>query len=220
MKYLNSITVELQNKVLAYNGVNMEYDFIAKTATTTSFPDGLELPSDYSSPLFAPDRGIVIESDDPAILIGDLVILEYYVVCKKLGTSIEMYQNDPHNEKEVVDGKVRIHVRTRNFAENYVYAVFRNGEWVPYKDWNIVVPVEDKHESELVAIRFDKVSQQLTEVVETNKCKVLYGEFAGKVCLYDNSFILGEAQKSIIDNQEVRFINSEYLFAEVEEEKE
>jgi hypothetical protein len=214
MKPIHGFLVELENKKLCYNGIPLEYDFIKKASITASFKEGLAMPSDYDSPLLAPDRGLFINSSDPDFQEGDQVILEYFAVIKKLGTSIEEFQKDPHDIHEMVDGKVRIPVNTR--IEQYVYAIFRNGEFIPYKNWCIVELIEEPKTGKLHLLTLDKKTEKYVEQAETKKCRILYGENPGMICLYDEHYLLGQAQRSVIDGVEVRFIQEQYLLAEVE----
>ena len=214
MRSIKGIIVELAPKRLAYNGVELEYDFINKTAKTKVFSD-ISIASDYNSPLWCPDSGIVVESDDPQILVGDTVILEYFAVVRKLGKSIERYQQAPDAIFEEVNGRVRIPVQTRNTSENYVYAIFRNGEFVPYNDFEIVELIADKVSDKVYTLRFDKAKQSYVQNDVITKCKVLYGQYAGMTCIFNPDYLLGEAQKSIIDGKEVRFIQSDYIIAQL-----
>lgn len=216
MKAFKGIIVELENKHLAYNGVELDYNYMTKTATTEVFKEGVGITSDYNSPLYCPDRGVVVDSDDPQILVGDIVILEYFVVAKKLGTFIEMHQKDPHNEFEIVGNKIRIPVKTRGTPETYVYGIFRDGMFVPYNDFNIVRVVQKKDEKKVYTMHMNKHTQQISEFYDTMYCEVMYGEYAGMTCIFTPAYLLGEAQKSVIDDVEVRFIQGEYLLCEVE----
>jgi hypothetical protein len=212
MKAVKGIIVELQNKVLTYNGVAINYDFITKTATTASLI-GLEIVSDFDAPLWCPDRGVVVHSDDEEILVGDLVILEYFAVVRKLGTSIERHQKSPHDIYEVVDGKVHIPIRTK--GENYVYAVFRNGEFIPYNGFEVVEVIKEKDNAKIYTMHLNRQTQKLSEDYATDRCRVMYGEYKGMTCIFNPSYLLGEAQKSIIDGREVRFIQKEYVLAQL-----
>lgn len=216
MKTVKGITVELINKRLNYSGVDLEYDFVKKSATTGIF-SSIAIASDYNAPLFCPDRAIVIESDDPKILVGDIVILDYYVVARKLGGSIEEFQDHPNAMFEIVDGKVIIPVKTIRSGEQYVYAIFREGQFVEYNGFQIITPIKEKITDKIYAVRFDKVSQKYVETQAENHCTVLYGEYAGMTCVFRPEYLLGEAQHSLINGVEVRFIQKEYLLAEVEE---
>ena len=218
MKAVHGVIVELENKRLSYNGVEMEYNFITKEAKTQSFSN-LSMVSDYNSPLFCPDRGIVIDSDDPNILIGDTVILDYFAVVRKLGERIEEFQEKPQAVYEEVNGKIRIPVKTRQTPENYIYGIFRNGKFVQYNDFNIVTLIEEKVSGTIHTMIFDRVSQKLVENAVVNKAKVLYGEYAGMTCIFKPEYLLGEAQHTIINGEEVRFIQKEYVIAEIEEEQ-
>ena len=212
MKTIKGITVELLNKHLSYSGVDMIYDFVKKSATTGTFSD-LAIASDYNSPLFCPDSGIVVESDDTEILIGDTVILDFYAVVRKLGGSIETFQDHPEAIYDIVDGKVRIPVKTRSTIENYVYAIFREDKFVQYNNWNIVSLIEEKVSEKVHTVRFDKVSQKYQENDTVNKCKVLYGTYEGMTCIFNPSFLLGQAQQTLVDGKVVYFIQTEYILA-------
>jgi len=212
LKAIKGIIVQLENKHLCYNGVAMTYDFIGKTATTTVF-SGISIASDYNSPLWCPDRGIVVDSDDPKILVGDTVILDYFCVVRKLGQKIEEFQERPESVYEQIDGKIRIPIRTRQTPENYVYAIFRNGEFVPYNNFCIVELIEEKVSDKIYTVRFDKVSQQYVQSDVITKCTVLFGEYAGMTCIFNPAFLLGQAQQSLIDGIPVYFIQKDYILA-------
>lgn len=215
MKAVKGIVVELKNKVLDYNGIAMEYDFVNKVAKTLTFKEGIALPSDYDSPNFTPDRGIVVDSDDPQIEVGDEVVLDYFATVKKLGRSIEQFQKDPHDIHFEDGGKVLIPVKTR-MGENYVYGMFRDGEFVQYDDWCIVRVITEKRvESSLILISKD--GERLTDEVYTNECVVLHGstELVGKRFIYDARYLLGRAQRSLVGGALVHFIQEEHLLCEV-----
>lgn len=212
MKSVQGIIVQLENKRLSYNGIDVEYNFITKEAKTPTFSN-LSMVSDFNSPLFAPDRGIVTDSDDPQILVGDTVIMDYYAIVRKLGASIEWAQERPESVYEMVDGKVCIPVKTRQTIENYVYAIFRDGKFIQYNDWNIVELIEEKVSDKIHTVRFDKVSQQYEDNAVVTKCKVLHGTYEGMTCIFNPGFLLGQAQQSLLDGKVVYFIQTEYILA-------
>lgn len=216
MKAVHGIIVQLENKRLSYNGIDIEYNFITKESKTATFSN-LSMVSDFNSPLFAPDRGVVTDSDDPKILIGDTVIMDYFAVVRKLGASIELHQERPESVYEMVDGKIHIPVRTRQTPEQYVYAIFRNGNFVEYNSFQIIQPIVEQSSALIHTMQFDKVSQQLVENAAVNKCVVVHGEYAGMTCIFNPNYLLGQAQQTLIDGVQVRFIQKEFLLAEVEE---
>jgi hypothetical protein len=211
-KAIKGIIVQLENKHLCYNGVNIEYDFINKTAKTNVFTD-IAIASDYNSPLWCPDRGLVVDSDDPKILVGDIVILDFFAVVRKLGEKIEQFQQATNSIYEIIDGKIRIPVKTRQTPENYVYGIFRNGEFVSYNNFEIVELVKEEVSSKIFTMRFDKLSQTYEACDTITKCTVLFGQYAGMKCIFNPAFLLGEAQHTLIDGKEVRFIQSDYILA-------
>ena len=211
-KAVKGIIVKLQNKQLEYSGVKMEYDFVHKTAKTNVF-SSISMVSDYNSPLFCPDRGLVTSSDDPNIHVGDLVILDFFAVVRKLGQQIEQFQQAPNSIYEEINGEIYIPVRTVGTPDNYVYGIFRDGKFVQYNDFCIIETISEQVSDKVHTVRFDKVSQQYVENDTVTKCIVLHGTYEGMTCIFNPAYLLGQAQQSLIDGKVVYFIQSEYILA-------